>query len=147
LHPVLLEEAGLESTLDWYIPTVERQTGIRLHYEKSGQPFPVDTGAGVHLFRIIQEALNNVSRHAGASEAWIRLNFLPHALELEVEDHGKGFVSPNTPNGDTPRGIGLVGMRERAELIGGTLEISRPAQGGTVVRVKIPQDKLQTHAA
>ena len=120
LHPVLLEEAGLESTLDWYIPTVERQTGIRLHYEKSGQPFPVDTGAGVHLYRIIQEALNNVSRHAGVTEAWIRLKFLPHALELEVEDHGKGFVaSPNTPNGDTPRGIGLVGMRERAELIGG----------------------------
>jgi signal transduction histidine kinase len=118
-----------------------------LHYEKSGQPFPVDTGAGVHLFRIIQEALNNVIRHAGATEAWIRLKFLPHALELEVEDHGKGLVSPNTPNGDTPRGIGLVGMRERAELIGGTWEISRPAQGGALVRVKIPQDKLQTHAA
>ena len=49
LHPVLLEEAGLESTLDWYIPTVERQTGMRLHYEKSGRSFPVDTGAGVHL--------------------------------------------------------------------------------------------------
>jgi signal transduction histidine kinase len=148
LHPVLLEEAGLETTLDWYIPTVERQTGIRLHYEKSGQPFSVDTGAGVHVFRIIQEALNNVSRHAVVTEAWIRLKFLPDALELEVEDHGKGFATgPNVPNGDTPQGIGLVGMRERAELIGGTLDISRPAQGGTLVRVKIPQDKLQTHAA
>jgi signal transduction histidine kinase len=148
LHPVLLEEAGLESTLDWYIPTVERQTGIRLHYEKSGQPFSVDTGAGVHLYRIIQEALNNVSRHAGVTEAWIRLKFVPHALELEVEDHGKGFVAnPNVPNGSLPRGIGLVGMRERAELIGGTLEISHPTQGGTLVRVKIPQNKLQTHAA
>jgi signal transduction histidine kinase len=147
LHPVLLEEAGLESTLDWYIPTVERQTGIRLHYEKSGQPFSVDTGAGVHLYRIIQEALNNVSRHAGVAEAWIRLKFFPHALELEVEDHGKGFVGQNTSNGDSPRGIGLVGMRERAELIGGTLEISHPAEGGTLIRVKIPQDKLQTHAA
>jgi signal transduction histidine kinase len=147
LHPVLLEEAGLESTLDWYIPTVERQTGIRLHYEKSGQPFSVDTGAGVHLYRIIQEALNNVSRHAGVAEAWIRLKFLPRALELEVEDHGKGFVSQNMSNGDTPRGIGLVGMRERAELIGGTLEISHPAEGGTLIRVKIPQEQLQTHAA
>jgi signal transduction histidine kinase len=147
LHPVLLEEAGLESTLDWYIPIVERQTGIRLHYEKSGQPFSVDTGAGVHLYRIIQEALNNISRHSGVTEAWIRLKFLPHALELEVEDHGKGFLSPNPPNGDTPRGIGLVAMRERAELIGGTLEISHPPQGGTLIRLKIPQDKLQTHAA
>ena len=148
LHPVLLEEAGLESTLDWYIPTVERQTGIRLHYEKSGEPFSIDTGAGVHLYRIIQEALNNVSRHAGVAEAWIRLKFLPHTLELEVEDHGKGFdTGSNNSNGNTTRGIGLVGMRERAELIGGTLEITQPTEGGTLVRLKIPQDKLQTHAA
>jgi signal transduction histidine kinase len=142
LHPVLLEEAGLESTLDWYIPTVERQTGIRLHYEKSGQPFPLETSAGVHLYRVVQEALNNVSRHAVVSEAWIRLKFLPRALELEVEDHGKGFVADKVP-----LGIGLVAMRERAELIGGTLDISHLAQGGTLVRLRIPQEKLQTHAA
>jgi signal transduction histidine kinase len=148
LHPVLLEEAGLESTLDWYIPTVERQTGLRLHYEKSGRSFPVDTSAGVHLYRIIQEALNNVSRHAAVTEAWIRLKFLAHTLELEVEDHGKGFVTASVGAGNnTPRGIGLVAMRERAELIGGILDISRPPQGGTLVRLKIPQEKLQTHAA
>ena len=147
LHPVLLEEAGLESTLDWYIPTVERQTGIRLHYEKSGQSFPVDTSAGVHLYRIVQEALNNVSRHAAASEAWVRLKFLPHALELEVEDHGKGFVAEPPAAGSLPRGIGLVAMRERAELIGGHLNISRARQGGTLVRLNISKDKLQTHAA
>ena len=77
LHPVLLEEAGLESTLDWYIPTVERQTGIRLHYEKSGQSFPVDTGAGVHVYRVLQEALNNVSRHAAAAKPGSASNFCP----------------------------------------------------------------------
>src|SRR6202171_3568316 len=148
LHPVLLDEQGLESTLDWYIPMVGRQTGLALHYEKTGQPFPVETSAGVHIYRVLQEALNNVSRHAGVTEAWIRLKFLLHALELEVEDHGKGFASSaNTPNGNASRGIGLVGMRERVELIGGTLEILHPAEGGTLVRVKIPQDKLQTHAA
>src|SRR5262249_52718518 len=63
LHPVLLEEAGLASTLDWYIPTVERQTGLTVHFEKKGEPFPVETGAGVHVYRVLQEALNNVSRH------------------------------------------------------------------------------------
>lgn len=146
LHPVLLEEAGLESTLDWYIPTVERQTGMRLHYEKSGQSFPVDTSAGVHLYRIAQEALNNVSRHAAVSEAWIRLKFLPQALELEVEDHGKGFVAQPDVTGSLPRGIGLVAMRERAELIGGHLDISRASQGGTLVRLNISKDKLQSHA-
>lgn len=140
LHPVLLEEAGLESTLDWYIPTAERQMGLTLHYEKSGAAFPVDTGAGVHIYRVLQEALNNVSRHSGAREAWVRLKFLSRALELDVEDHGKGFVVQAAR-----QGIGLVGMRERAELIGGTLELLQPDGGGTVVRLAIPREKAEAH--
>jgi signal transduction histidine kinase len=141
LHPVLLEEAGLESTLDWYIPTVERQTGLVLHYDKSGAPFPVETAAGVHIYRVLQEALNNVSRHSGAREAWIRLKFSPDSLELEVEDHGTGFLADKMQ-----RGIGLVAMRERAELIGGALAISPRAQGGTVVRLHVPRERAEVHA-
>ncbi len=91
LHPVMLDEAGLESTLDWYIPTVERQTGITLSYEKQGEPFPVDGSAGVHIYRVLQEALNNVTRHSGTTRAAVRLRYLPTALELEVEDYGIGF--------------------------------------------------------
>jgi signal transduction histidine kinase len=142
LHPVLLEEAGLVSTLDWYIPTVERQTGLKVHYEKSGQCFPVETGAGVHIYRILQEALNNVSRHSGAREAWVRLKFSKETLELEVEDHGSGFVAEKMQ-----RGIGLVAMRERAELIGGTLAIAPRVQGGTSLRLRIPREKAETHGA
>jgi signal transduction histidine kinase len=138
LHPVLLEEQGLESTLDWYIPTVERQAGITLHYEKSATSFAVETGAGVHIYRIVQEALNNVVRHAGAKEAWVRLRFLPEALGVEVEDHGKGFV-PQAGQ----RGIGLVAMRERAELIGGILTVTPAANGGTLVKIEIPRKKLE----
>jgi signal transduction histidine kinase len=141
LHPVLLEEAGLESTLDWYIPTVERQAGLLLHYDKSGAPFPVETAAGVHIYRVLQEALNNVSRHSGALEAWIRLKFSANSLDLEVEDHGTGFVAKKMQ-----RGIGLVAMRERAELIGGALAISPRAQGGTVVRLHVPREKAEVHA-
>jgi signal transduction histidine kinase len=141
LHPVLLEEAGLVSTLDWYIPTVERQTGLELHYEKSGTAFPLDVGASVHVYRVLQEALNNVSRHSGAKEAWMRLKFLDDRLELEVEDHGTGVVAEK--NG---RGIGLVAMRERAEIIGGTLELFRPGAGGTVVRLRIARQKVESHA-
>jgi signal transduction histidine kinase len=140
LHPVLLDEAGLESTLDWYIPTVGRQTGLTLHYKKTGQSFPVETGAGVHIYRVLQEALNNVSRHSGASEAWIGLRFSADALELEVEDHGKGFGAEKMP-----RGIGLVAMRERAELVGGTLAISPGAQGGTRVHLQIPRAKADAN--
>jgi len=142
LHPVLLEEAGLESTLDWYIPTVGRQAGLTLHYEKSGQPYPVETGVGVHIYRVLQEALNNVSRHSGARDAWIRLKFAPDSLELEVEDHGRGFAAEKTP-----RGIGLVAMRERAELISGTLAISQRAQGGTVLRLRVPRGKTDGDGA
>ena len=142
LHPVLLEEAGLESTLDWYIPTVGRQAGIELHYEKSGKPFPLESSAGVHIYRVLQEALNNVSRHSGARDAWIRLKYQADSLELEVEDHGTGFVAEKMQ-----RGIGLVAMRERAELIGGTLAITPRAQGGTSVCLQIPREKVESHAA
>jgi len=92
LHPVLLDEAGLESTLDWYIPTVERQLGLTILYEKSGARFPVDSNAGVQIYRILQEALSNVSRHSGVQQAWVRLLYLPDALVLEVEDHGQGIL-------------------------------------------------------
>jgi len=142
LHPVLLEEAGLESTLDWYIPTVGRQAGIELHYEKSGKPFGVEPSAGVHIYRVLQEALNNVSRHSGARDAWVRLKFSGDSLELEVEDHGSGFVPEKMQ-----RGIGLVAMRERAEIIGGLLAITPGPQGGTQVRLKIPREKVENHAA
>jgi signal transduction histidine kinase len=140
LHPVLLEEAGLESTLDWYVPTVERQTGLVLHYEKSGEHFAVETGAGVQVYRVLQEALNNVSRHSGAKEAWIRLRFQVAALELEVEDHGKGFAPPE---GHT--GIGLVAMRERAEILGGNLSVARFAENGTLVQLRIPRERAEAH--
>jgi signal transduction histidine kinase len=133
LHPVMLEESGLEATLDWYIPVVERQTCVVISYEKSGTPITVDGQVGVHVYRIVQEALNNVARHAGTRQAWVRLGFGPHALEIEIEDHGKGFGERSSR-----RGIGLVAMRERAELLGGTIEFVTPEQGGTLVRLHVP---------
>jgi signal transduction histidine kinase len=139
LHPVMLDETGLESTLDWYIPTVEKQTGIDISYLKSGAPFAVDGNSAVHIYRVLQEALNNVARHSGARQAQVRLNFLAESLELEVEDHGKGSDGSASRNG-----IGLVGMRERTELLKGTIEFKRPPQGGTLVTLKVPrEDNLQ----
>ena len=144
LHPVMLEETGLESTLDWYLPVVERQAGVHVFYEKSGESFPVDGNAAIHVYRVVQEALNNLTRHSGAKESWVRLRFLPQALEVEVEDHGRGFEARAAT-----QGIGLVAMRERAELLGGTVEFLRPAQGGkgTLVRLRVPREKLDLHAA
>jgi len=140
LHPVMLEESGLESTIDWYIPTVEKQTGLRISYEKSGQPSAIDGSTGIHIYRILQEALNNVARHSGAHEAWVRLKFMPGSLELEVEDHGKGFNSQ-----PVSRGIGTVAMRERAELLGGKIEFITPQMGGTLIRLSVPQGRAETN--
>jgi signal transduction histidine kinase len=144
LHPVLLEEAGLEATLDWYVPTFERQNGITLHYEKSGASFPVETSVGVHLYRIVQESLNNISRHAQANEAWVRLTYGAHELILEIEDHGKGLRQERTQQG-SQHGIGMVAMRERAELIGGTLAYEKPEASGTRVRLRVTREKVEAH--
>ncbi len=133
LHPVMLDEAGLERTLDWYLPAVERQNGVTIHYEKSGSSFPVEGSKAVHVYRILQEALNNVARHSGVSQAWVRLRFEAGALELEVEDHGTGITTH-----PEKRGLGLVALRERAQLLNGAVEFVRPPGGGTLVRLKVP---------
>ena len=139
LHPVMLDEVGLEATLDWYIPTVERQTGIAISYEKQGAPFAIDGSASVQIYRIVQEALNNVARHSGAKQAWVRLRFLPAALELDVEDHGVGFSGR-----PAKLGIGLVAMRERSELMGGRIVFSTPAVGGTLLHLTVPRERVES---
>jgi signal transduction histidine kinase len=140
LHPVILDEAGLESTLDWYVPRVSRQTGVPITYVKSGTPFEVESGHAIHIYRVVQEALNNLSRHSGASEGWLRLNYLPDVLQVEVEDHGTGFLPATNGN---HRGIGMVAMRERAHLIGGVIEFARPSGGGTIVRLTVPRNRVE----
>ena len=142
LHPVMLDEAGLLPTIDWYLPTMERQSGIAISYEKAGEPFEVTSTAAVQIYRVVQEALNNVARHSGAKRAWVRLQFSSSALQLEVEDHGKGIrvSSPAKP------GIGMVAMRERAELMGGHVEFLSPVGGGTLVRLGVPKERIEARA-
>lgn len=141
LHPSILDEAGLESTLEWFLPTVERHSGIVVSCEKSGTPFAIEGSSSVHVYRILQEALNNVTRHSGADKVWVRLRFLDDALELDVEDHGKGFSTKTAKHG-----IGLIGIRERAEILGGSVESLIPREGGTLIRLRIPREKVELHA-
>ncbi len=96
LHPVMLDEAGLEPTIEWYLPVVERQTGIGISYEKSGTPFPIHGNAAVHIYRVLQEALNNVARHSGAKKAWVRLRFTSHELQLEWKTAARDFPAAAT---------------------------------------------------
>jgi signal transduction histidine kinase len=133
LHPSILEELGLASTVDWYLTTVERQLGLRVNYEKPATAVPVRPDVAIQVYRVLQEALSNVARHSGTGEAVVRLAFKSGALHLEVEDHGPGL--PAEPGS---RGLGLVAMRERAELVGGTVTWSRPPNGGTLVSLVVP---------
>jgi signal transduction histidine kinase len=140
LHPAIVEEAGLEGALDWFIPAVERHSGIAIDFARSGTPYAIDRPNGIHVFRILQEALNNATRHSGADRVWVRLRFLGDALELDVEDHGKGLPA------NAARGLGLIGMRERAEILGGYLACSTPREGGTRIGLRIPRDRVEAHA-
>lgn len=137
LHPVTLDEAGVESAIEWYLPTVERQHGITIHFQKSGNSREISSRVGIHIYRILQEALNNVVRHSQSHTADVRLSFNGHGLVLEVEDHGKGVDVESAR-----RGIGLVAMRERAELIGGQIRWLSVNGGGTRVRLEVPEEKL-----
>jgi signal transduction histidine kinase len=137
LHPSILSELGLESTIDWYLSTVERQMDIKVSYESSGTVAGIDDTVGIHVYRVLQEAINNVSKHSGASSASVRLRCQDRSIQLEVEDHGKGLVAD-----PARRGLGLIAMRERAELLGGTLELLTPREGGTLVRLRVPLPAL-----
>jgi signal transduction histidine kinase len=141
LHPSILEEAGLEHTIQWYLSTLERQLGLTVSYEQFGTPAAVDSAVGIHVYRVLQEALSNIARHSGAGRAWVRLRFDIDSLQLEVEDHGRGGTTTGSR-----RGLGLVAMRERAELVGGTLEFDRPHEGGTVVRLRVPMTAARRDA-
>jgi two-component system, NarL family, sensor histidine kinase DegS len=109
-----------------------KQTGIVIRYEKQGDGPAVGSHEAIHVYRILQETLNNVVRHSKSSQAWVRLKITPHHLRLEVEDHGIG-VREN-PSG----GLGLIAMRERADILQGKLDLLRPPAGGTLVILEMP---------
>jgi signal transduction histidine kinase len=139
LHPVMLDDAGLEAALDSFIPLIGRQTGVAISYEKEGSAFEIDGRIAIHVYRILQEAVNNAARHSGAEQVWVRVRYRAAELELEIEDRGAGFDSEAAG-----RGIGLVAMRERAGLIGGRLQFLRPPDGGTLVRLTVPVARRET---
>ena len=140
LHPVALDEVGLESALDVYLPDFEKRTGIQVRYEKSGEGRELDKELSIQLYRVIQEGLTNVARHSHSKCAAVRLRFLPETVVLEVEDAGIGFQKKDAS------GLGLVSMRERAELVDGKIEFSKGADGGALVRVTVPLAEVERHA-
>ncbi len=143
LHPAILDDFGLERSIEWYIGQFSRQTGLKIHYQKSGVAPWIGDEISIHVYRILQEALNNVVRHSESGQAWIRLDYSTRSISLEVEDRGVGLPEKLPED----RGIGLISMRERAELLGGRISIARCPPGGTLVSLKIPLARAMEGAA
>ncbi len=141
LHPAVLEEAGLEVALRQHLPVFQRQTGIQIAYESTGTGPSLDQNVAIHVYRVLQEALNNVARHSKADRAEVRLRYAPDCIVLEVEDGGIGMS-----NSGRPSGMGLVSMRERAELVHGNLELLKAQSGGLLVRLTVPLTPQEAHA-
>jgi signal transduction histidine kinase len=141
LHPTVLDHYGLERALEWYTQQFERQTGIDTTYTKEGSGAGISDTVAIHVYRILQESLTNIARHAESPSASVRVQFHPDRLHLEVQDAGRGM-----PERAAGPGIGLVAMRERAEMLHGTLRFERPAAGGTLMVLDVPLGAEQTGA-
>jgi two-component system sensor histidine kinase DegS len=145
LHPSILDEGGLEQAIDWYLPVFQQQTSIAVAYNKTGVSEPIPDTMAIHVYRVLQEALNNVAKHARCEKVSVSLHFGDREMDLEVRDQGAGMASAGQRTGR--RGIGMVAMRERAELLKGTIEFLHPSGGGTLVRLRVPLDETSREAA
>ncbi len=135
LHPAVLEQAGLAAALRDYCSEYGRSTGIRVSVQTTGSLEGVPPPVALCLYRITQEALQNVAKHAHVGEAEVELRRSGGVLCLTVSDRGAGVEARR---GSQAGGLGLVNIKERARLVNGTFELqSRPGHG-TVLLVKIP---------
>jgi PAS domain S-box-containing protein len=147
LHPPMLDEVGLLPALQWYVAGFRERSGIEIVEEISEPERPLTGEQNTALFRIIQEALTNIHKHAESREARIRLSNGDGYVTLEIRDSGKGFHAKPTwrSNGVRGLGVGITGMRERVRQLGGTLEVL-DANPGVLVRAKFPvSNKGENH--
>jgi signal transduction histidine kinase len=113
-----------------------REAGLQVRLEVEGEPRPLPAGVDLSAYRIVQEALTNVRKHAGPASVEVAVRYGPHALHIEVCDDGRGAPVEAVSNGH--RGQGLIGMRERVALYGGRLDVGPRPQGGFRVLADLP---------
>ena len=136
LRPGILDELGLRAAVQWATEEFESRTGMKCQLDLPPDDIVIDREVATALFRILQETLTNVVRHANATQVSVRLAREDDGLILEVQDNGKG-ISEEQASAD--RSLGILGMRERAILLGGELAISGAPGEGTTMRVRIPE--------
>ena len=136
LRPGVLDNLGLVDALEWFTADFERRTGITCVFEHGNIPHITDTVATA-VYRIVQETLTNVARHAFAGRVEVILQNERHILKLTVIDNGRGFITSKVSEAEA---LGLVGMRERATLVRGVLDVQSGVGKGTRVNLEIPID-------
>ena len=136
LHPSALDDFGLPATLTTYLRNFSHRTGIRAQLAETLDA-RLAPEIEVCVYRIVQEALSNVATHSGATACTVSLNSGGRMLRLTIEDNGRG-IGPVTTRAKSERGLGLIGMRERAQALGGTFTVGDRDGGGTVVSVALP---------
>jgi len=135
LRPGLLDDLGLSAAIEWQAEEFQNRTGIECKVVVNPEDIVLDQDRSTAIFRIFQEALTNVARHAEATKVDVRLRCEEDRLELVVRDNGKGIAEEKISN---PKSFGLVGIRERAASIGGDVEIRGSQNRGTAVTATIP---------
>ena len=147
MRPMSLDELGLVPALRQLVSKLEERKILKTDFQVNGKERALEKHVEVTLFRIIQEGLNNIHRHAGVSEGRLRLLFSPNDLSILISDEGRGFDMAETEemrkSGTGNGHFGILGMEERAKLIGASLNvISNPGEG-TKIHVKLPYPKLE----
>jgi signal transduction histidine kinase len=137
LRPPALTRQGLVAALQQHVATLSRREGLRVELKVTGDERAAQ-GTEQALYRIVQEALNNVLKHARATSVRVQLEFDAAQVQISVADDGSGFDPAAAPAG-AGRSLGLISMRERAAEIGGTLTIHSTPGSGTIVRVVVPR--------
>ena len=140
LHPPMLDEYGLPRALEWYLDGFAARSGIRVDLQAMPSVGRLPAETEMALFRVVQEGLTNIRRHAGSQHAAIQLTRDNGFVILEIKDDGHGFAKPTTADTTLPLpqlGVGISGMRERLRQLGGRLDIESNA-AGTIVRAVVP---------
>ena len=139
LRPLYLEDLGLLPALEMLVREISKTYDIPIQFQVSGRERRLPNEVEVTIFRMAQESLSNIQRHAGATQVEVSLQFQQDVLLLNIRDNGKGFKPPKSPSEFAASGhFGLLGMYERAELIGARLEIDSQPDKGTNITVTVP---------
>jgi len=139
LRPIYLEDLGLVAALEMLTREVSQADNLRVEFQRAGSERRLSSEVELALYRMAQEALSNVARHAQASQVSLSITFKPDAVIMTISDNGRGFQVPASPAELAPSGhFGLLGLHERAELIGARLAIqSAPGRGAQII-VNLP---------